>query len=198
MSAAAGAGPRGPGRPRSRESWSAILDVAAELLERDGYLKLSLDTVAARAGVSKRTIYRWWPSKGALAIEAYLAVAADRLTVPDTGSLREDLERYARDFVGLLTETATARTVAGLVAASFDDPELARAFREDFLGGRRAAAGEIFERARERGELRADADIGAALDDFFAPLWYRALFTGAALDGPYAADLADRLTAAYS
>jgi AcrR family transcriptional regulator len=125
------------GRPRDEASRQAILHAASDLLEERGYLQLTIEEIAAAAGVGKPTIYRWWPSKAELVIEAYLSRADARLSMPDSGRLDADLREYTLTFCRVLMETNTARAVIGLAAAACDDPTVAMAFRERFIKTRR-------------------------------------------------------------
>jgi AcrR family transcriptional regulator len=160
------------GRPRSEPARRAILDAALAELEDRGYAALTIEGIAARAGVGKQTIYRWWPSKADVVLDALLELARERVRTPDTGSLAEDLKAF-------LAATFRARgprpILVGLMAQAQFDPAFAVQFRERFLFARRAALRSIFERARQRGELGADVDVEVLLDVVFGVLWYRML-----------------------
>src|SRR3954471_7262811 len=82
------------GRRRSNKSHKAILQAALDLLEQDGYRALTIEAIAARAGVGKQTIYRWWPSKAAVVLEAFTVNAATQIPQPNTGSLQQDLQKF--------------------------------------------------------------------------------------------------------
>jgi AcrR family transcriptional regulator len=136
--------------------------------------------------VSKATIYRWWPSKAAVVMDAFLAGTSPRMPFPDTGSTREDLRRQMRSVIRLFNQPATSRPFVALIAGSQHDPELAAALRERFIASRRAAASEVFARGVERGELRPDLDIDLAIDALYGALYYRLLVSGAPLTARYA------------
>jgi AcrR family transcriptional regulator len=191
-------GPRSPGRPRSERAATAILGAARELLEERGLRGLSVDAIAARAGVSKATIYRWWPNKSAVVMDAFLADTGPRMPFPDTGSVREDLRRQLRSVIRLFNEPRTRGPFVALIAESQHDPEVARALRERFIAARRAAAREVFERGQARGELRADLDIDIANDALYGALYYRLLVSGAPLRPRYADALLDQFYDAMS
>jgi AcrR family transcriptional regulator len=169
-------GPR-PGRPRSEAADEAIQEATLELLARDGYGHLTMSGVAAEAGVSTATLYRRWGSKLELVIATFVARAGER-TLPDKGSLREDITALLREVVEQLTTTASGRIVRGLIDEIGRNPELADAIRENLIVPRRAALAAMLERATARGELRPGLDHAVVLDLVFGPLYHRLLVTG--------------------
>jgi AcrR family transcriptional regulator len=179
------------GRPRSEKTRLAILRATNELLQRDSFAALTVDAIAARAGASKATIYRWWPTKGAVVLDAFLEEAVPRIGFPDTGSVREDLRRQMGAVIVAMNDTLAGRTLRALVAQSQDDPELAAMFRERFLSGRRHAAIDVLERAKDRGELRRELDPGIVVDALYGALYYRLLVSGERTEDEYAAILLD-------
>lgn len=179
--------PAAPGRPRSTRAQHAILTAAAALLRERGLRGMSIEAVAGRAGVSKKTIYRWWPSKGTLALDAfYLEWEAAQGTLPDTGSLERDLRARMRAAAGVLAEPTLGATVAALIAEAQTDPELARAYERRVLELQRAHARAIFARAAARGEIAPDSDVEAAIDLLQGALYLRLLHTHAPLDQAFA------------
>jgi AcrR family transcriptional regulator len=166
------------GRPRSQRATAAILDATLDLLRQRGLRDLSVDAIASHAGVSKATIYRWWPGKAAVVMDAFLAGTGPRMPFPDSGSTREDLRRQLRSVIRLFNEPATRRPFVALIAESQHDPELAGALRERFIASRRAAAREVFARGVARGELRADLDPELLVDMIVGPVVYRSLIGG--------------------
>src|SRR5215212_1703525 len=147
------------GRPRSEQARKAILEAAAELLLARGLGAASMDAVAQRAGVSKATIYRWWPSKEMLALDALLDWAAVRAPTRDTGSLRGDLLALVRPWVREIRKQPFGRVIAALVTEAHSDPQFAEAYRTRFVEPRREAMRAAFARAIERGEAPADLDV---------------------------------------
>src|SRR6202042_2108723 len=146
------------GRPRSERAHQAILDAANDLLEERGFVDLTIDEVAQRAGVSKPTIYRRWPTKGTLVFEAFSAGFLTGQPVPDTGSLRGDLLAALRAWIRVVKGTVTGRTLVGLIAEVQRDPELAEIWREHFIGPVRDHHRSMVNRAVERGEVPPNAD----------------------------------------
>lgn len=174
------------GRPRSTECAAAILRATTELLDERSYPDVSIEDIAARAGVSKQTIYKWWPSKAKLAMEACAARAADSYPIPDTGTVEGDLLQLLREVFALLRRGNSRATWASLIAESQSDPELATEFRETYVAARRRIGVTILERGIARGELPRDTDVEAVLDLLYGPIWYRMLLRNGALDDKYA------------
>jgi AcrR family transcriptional regulator len=178
------------GRRRNEAARAAILDaVAAEIAKGRTHDELTIDRIAAAAGVGRQTIYRWWPSKGAVLAEA-LAESAQRVApAPDTGSFHGDLRRL------LVTsfEIAGREPAAGLlrsVVAEAQRDRLTAAALADFARRRREQLVTVVERARTRGDLDGSVDADFLAEQAFAVLWYRLTVTGA----PVGAETADRLT----
>jgi AcrR family transcriptional regulator len=147
--------------------------------------------------VGKATIYRWWPSKAAVVMDAVLEAASPRIPFPDTGSAREDLRRQIASVIELYTRTKTGRGIRALIAESQHDPSLAESLRDSFIASRRAEAGTVFERGIERGELRPDLDVGVAIDSLYGAVYYRLLVSHAPLDAGYTDTLIDQLFPAF-
>jgi AcrR family transcriptional regulator len=181
---------RAPGRPRSERAHRAILRAANELLESDGFAAVTVEAIAERAGVSKATVYRWWPNRAAVVMDGFLSIVSSEVPFPHTGHAREDIRihmrRLAEAFGGKM-----GRTVAALIAEGQADPELAEALRSRWLSIRRTEAREILELGIERGELRDDIDPEVAVDVLYGPIYYRMLVGHAPLDGDFADALAD-------
>ncbi len=167
--------PAGRGRPRSEQADRAILQAATELLAERGLAGMSMEEVAARAGVGKATIYRRWHSRGALALDAFMAEFTPLQPLPDTGNLRGDLLAALRAWVRAVTQTRSGRVLAGLVAAAQDDPELAAAWRAQVIEPLRAQNQIMLTRAIERGEIPAGTDIDVPLDLMYGAAYHRLL-----------------------
>ena len=149
---------------------------------------MTVEGVAQRAGVSKKTIYRWWPHKGVLALDAFYDdwSSAQEELMPDTGTLMGDLRLRARATVRLMTSERLGPTFAALLVEAQSDAALADAFREHVLEPLREQARTIFRRAIARGELRPDTDVEVAIDLFQGPLFLRLLYTRSPLDEAFA------------
>jgi AcrR family transcriptional regulator len=146
-----------------------------------GYDALSLEAVAARAGVGRATLYRRWADKEHLVAEA-LERLMRVLPVPDTGSTRGDLAAVMRESLALHGDPATGELLSGLVSAMARSRVIAGAMRDGFIATRRAAIEQVLRRAVRRGDLRRGLDYELAVDVLSAPFVYRALITGARID----------------
>ncbi len=178
------------GRPRSEASRGAIIAAANKLLRSVGLRRMTVEAVAELSGVGKATIYRWWSSKGTLALDAYLEDMRSKVIVPDTGDGFEDLRLHAEAVIQFYTG-AEGRIFAAFVAEAQSDPHLAEEFQTRFLKHRRAAVNSIFQRGVVRGEFRNDIDPDVAMDLIFAPIIYRMLAGHAPLSKPLAKELVD-------
>jgi AcrR family transcriptional regulator len=188
---------RPPGRPRSERAHRAILQAANELLESEGFAAVTVEAIAERAGVSKATIYRWWPNKAAVVMDGFLSMVSAEVPFPHTGHAREDIRlhmrRLAEAFGGKM-----GRTVAALIAEGQADPELAEALRSRWLSVRRTEAKEILELGIERGELREDLDPDVAVDVLYGPIYYRMLVGHGPLDKDFTDALSDHIFAGFT
>jgi AcrR family transcriptional regulator len=151
-----------------------------------GLAATTIEAIAARAGVSKATIYKWWPSRGAVALEGFMLTAADSWSIPENTPARESLHILASSAVQLFARTPAGPLMRALAAEAQSQPEIGQALRERWFGPRRAVAAEIIRAGIEAGELRADLDLAATLDLIFAPIYYRLLFDHAPLDDAFA------------
>jgi AcrR family transcriptional regulator len=181
-----------PSRRRKRPH-QAILAATVELLETEGYKALTIEGIAQKAGVGKQTIYRWWPSKAAIVMEAYAQKAYQQIPLPDHGSVYLDLQELLKRLFLVLTTTSAGAVMSNLMAEAQIDLEFAQAFRDDFIATRRQAMCELLERGRDRGELRADVDLELVIDTLYGPMWYRLLNKHAPLDNQFAKELVDQL-----
>jgi AcrR family transcriptional regulator len=180
------------GRPRSEKAHKAVLEAAAELLLARGLSAVSMDAVAERAGVSKATIYRWWPSKETLALDAlYTDWAAAQPAPRDTGTLRGDLLSLLRPWARLAGQQPYARVIAALLTEAQSDPEFGEEYRRRVVEPRRELAKTVFLRAANRGEIAADTKIDVALDLIYGPLYHRLLHGHAKLNDRFVQDVID-------
>ena len=187
--------PRRPhtGRRRNDAAKDAILDAAFRLLSNPATEAMTIDAIAAEAGVGRQTIYRWWPSKGAVVADALVRHA--RVAVPDrdTGSFTADLEAFLVDSFAGLENDGLASRLRQIVAAAQQDEHVAPVLA-DFTAVRRAALRAILERGRDARELAPDADLDMLVDMAYGVLYYRLLVGHAPLDEKAARSLATELT----
>jgi AcrR family transcriptional regulator len=169
---------RAPGRPRDPQVDRAILTATLELLGEDGFDGLSIESVAARAGVGKTTVYRRWPSKIPLVVDALTAMKAPTVSaVPDDMSTRDALLRAMSGFAKP-NEGSAARVLAGLVDAMSRNAELAQAVRTVLVAERERGLVAVIERGKQRGEIRPDVDARVMVDLLGGPVVLRRLITG--------------------
>lgn len=163
---------RGAPRRNAPRSERAILNAAYELLIEHGLEATSVEAIAARAGVSKVTIYKWWPNRAAVIMSAFLRRSGDTLPYPDKMTRDEIVESLIRMADSFRGPTGTA--IRALIAESQTDPDVAQAFRDGYINARRRHGAEIVRRAIEVGVIRA-ADPDVILDLLYAPLYFRLL-----------------------
>jgi AcrR family transcriptional regulator len=185
---------RGRGRRPAAEVRSDVLEAAGKLLFEEGMGGFGFERVATLAGASKVTLYKWWPSKGALALEAYFHAVEQTLAFPDTGDIEADLTVQVRSFIALLAGPA-GRVIGELIGQAQTDPELATAFRERYSGPRRALAVEVLSRARERGQIRDDVDPEVVIDQLWGAGYHRLLIPDQPLTEEFATALVGNVMA---
>lgn len=168
------------GRPRNESCSTSILSATIDLVAEVGIAGLTMDAVAVRAGVGKATIYRRWSSKEALMLDAWMSCVTTP-PVPDTGSLRSDLDELFLRIDHRLSDEALQRVFPQMIAAAKVNPEVSEAYLA-FLDERRRPMRSVLERAIARGELDAHTDVQFVGDLLYAPLLYRWLVTDGLVD----------------
>ncbi|MCF3104428.1 TetR/AcrR family transcriptional regulator [Streptomyces roseoverticillatus] len=160
---------------RSERSRRAILDAALELVGESGFAKLTIEAIAARAGVGKQTIYRWWPSKAAVLFEACVPEGIDPASIelPDTGDVVADLKTVLRATVDELNDARLDAPTRALTAETANDPELGRALTEKVLEPQLQAYVRRLRAAQEAGQVDPDTDLRIALELLVGPLFHR-------------------------
>lgn len=182
---------RGRGRRPAEEVRRGVLEAAGRLLLQDGIQAVTFDRVASEAGSSKVTLYRWWPSPGALAAEAYFARSEPLLDFVDTGDVRADLVTQLASFVELMTVGGAGKPVSELIGAAQMDPDLAHAWAQSYALPRRALARTRLLTARDAGQLRADADLDIIVDQLWGACYHRLLVLRVPLDESIVEKLVD-------
>jgi len=182
-------GRRPPGRPRSEHSRQAILNSTLKMLHQPGgFAELSIEAIAADAGVSKATVYRWWPTKATLVADAFATSADEELRFPDTGSVIGDMSLQMRRVIRIF-RSKRGRIVAALLAGGQSDPALIKAFRDRFLWPRRRQAYSTLQRGIDRGELPANSNLDLILDSLYGPIYMRFLIRHDELSEEFATQL---------
>jgi len=150
---------------------------AYELVAEIGYARLTIEGIAARAGTGKQTIYRWWPSKADVVLDALATKADLHIPIPDEGSYAADLRAFLLASFALGNQSSLLDILRALMAQAQIDPEFWQRFRDGFLQRRRDALGVITGRAQARGDLPPGVSPGTVADIVFGVIWYRVLAT---------------------
>ncbi|WP_051470073.1 TetR/AcrR family transcriptional regulator [Fischerella sp. PCC 9605] len=179
---------RGRGRPRSDEAHQSILQAAYELVMEVGFTELTIEGVAARAGVGKPTIYRRWSSKARLVMDAFLAATNPELSFPNTGEVKEDIRLQMQKLVKIMN-SPRGQVIATLIGGGQTDPEMIEAFVANWLSPRRKDCTQVIKKGIQRGEIRSDIDIEAVIDALYSPLFYRLLLKHAPLTEEFVDEL---------
>ena len=166
--------PKTRGRHRSVEAEASILKATLYLLERKSLRQVTVDAIARRAGVSKATIYKWWPNKSMVALDAYLGCMTAQVKMPDTGSALKDFTLQLQSLTAFYT-SPLGRLFCQFIAEGQSDPGFLALFRERFLYLRRDAARVMWRRGVERGEVRKEVDSEVVLDLIYGPMIFRLL-----------------------
>ena len=172
---------RGPGRPRSEKARKAVIRTTLKLLERVGFHELSIEAVAAKAGVGKATVYRWWANKAELVISAFASAVESELRFPSGGKVLDSIHQQMKRWV-VIFQSPLGQIVATVVGAGQSDPEILKAFRALWVEPRRKEVRGLLQQSMKDGELRRDLDPDTLLDLFYGPLYLRLVLKHAPLD----------------
>lgn len=183
------------GRTARARQHRRILDATVELLLETGFAGLTVEGIAESSGVNKTTIYRWWPSKEALAADAVIEIGQHVVPVPDTGTLRADLIALLGEIVASMQDARTGLLLREVIAESIQSVELAEVMGA-LLRARRVASFEVLDRATARGELPLTADFDLLVDLLVGPVYYRFLLTRTELSGNFIETVVDGVLAA--
>lgn len=186
---------RKAGRPRSEEAHQALLDATTRLMEEMPIRNITIDGIAREARVGKPTIYRWWDSKCALVMDAFLASAAPQIPFPKGGSTVDALTLYVKRVVKML-RGKSGKIVAEIVGEGQSDVHVLEEFRDRFFSQLLVPARTIIERGKDSGELDKSLDTDIALDLIYGPIYYRLLIGHRPLDAAFAKALPERVVAA--
>jgi AcrR family transcriptional regulator len=186
------------GRPPRSETQTAIIDAARELLADHDVHGLTVEGVAARAGVAKTTIYRRYRSKDELALAVLIDMVEHVAAVPDVDDTRQELTAFVDRAVRVLGATLMGRVMQGLVSDLATVPSLAQAFRDRVVAARVTEVKRLVDRGIARGDLRADTDYELANELLFGPVYYRLLLSGGALEDGLAERIVDAVLRAFA
>jgi AcrR family transcriptional regulator len=179
------------GRPRSQAAHDAVLKAALRLVTKRGFRAVSVNEIAAEAGVGKMTLYRHWPNKAALVMDSLLVLIGSETDFPEAGSAIESL-RQQLDLQAAFFRSSRGTLIRSLVGEAQSDSVLAIAFRERWLNPRREGVRQIMRAAVAEGSLRSDIDIDTAIDLLYGSLYYRLLLGAGALDERFVDSIYDQ------
>jgi Transcriptional regulator len=164
-----------PGRPRSAQSHQAILQAALELLAEVGFAAMSMDAIAARAGVGKTTIYRRYASKEELVADAIESIR-EEIVIPDTGNLQSDIDTLIQNAAQITLNPIGRQTVAMIISSASSNPQFAQIYWTKYLQPRRKAFAVVLERAKARKEIQANLDSDLIFDTMSGIMLYALIF----------------------
>jgi AcrR family transcriptional regulator len=179
-----------PGRPRSEQARKAILQSAYALLKERGPARVTVEEVAARAGVGKPTIYRYWANAQELAMAAAMERSPAEVKVAETGSALEDLRQHVRAIIGRFS-SRHGRPLALMLASAEQDSELFKAFRNRVVLQGRNEGKAILKRAATMGEIREDAPLETAVDLIYGSIFFRLIAHHAPLNEAFGDSVVD-------
>jgi AcrR family transcriptional regulator len=169
------------GRPRDAHRKALVLASALAIVEQEGITGLTFESIARDTGVGRPTLYRWWPNRAAILIEALLEVTARAAPYVDTGNVEDDLSTHAVSYARFL-KGRYGNAYRALFAEAQRDEETASALRQQLIEPRRALTRHVLRQGIQRGQLHPEIDIEAAIDQLYAPIIYRLLLGHAPLD----------------
>lgn len=172
------------GRKRSDKARQAILEATLSLLDEKGFIGLAVEAVAARAGVGKATIYRWWKSKAALAMEAFMEGVSHEISFPHTASACEDL-RAQMVKVAALYQGHAGKILCEVVALGQSHPDVLASMETEYLDRRREKVGAVLDRAIAQKEIRPDIDKDVVIEALYAPIFCKMLMRLRRFDEAY-------------
>jgi AcrR family transcriptional regulator len=172
---------------------SDVLGVVGDILLREGIAELTFERVARLSGVSKTTIYKWWPTPGVLALDGYAHAVEVTLNFPDTGDVRSDLFTQMSAFAHVMTETPGGRILTQLVGQAQTDAELSTAYRALYSAERRRLAVERMQLAQQAGQIREDVDLETVVDQLWGAVYHRLLIPDQPVTGSFIEALLDNI-----
>lgn len=177
---------------RSARVRNAVLAAATEILAADGYEGLTYDEVATRAGAHKTTLYRRWPTKADLVLDAMHTRSDLIIELPDTGHLERDLVAFLRTVVDNLTSPMGRSLVVSTMRGERESSDMS-SLRHRFWDERFDRVRQRLERAKDAGQLGADTDVGVLAEALVSPIFFRALIRGESLDDKFLHSLVHQL-----
>jgi AcrR family transcriptional regulator len=184
--------PRPPGRPRDEAVRDRIREAALQLLEEVGFANVTCDAIAQRSGASKATVYRWWPNKAAVLIDAFVESVTPELPFREADTLAEYVTIHLRQFAKVVAGRK-GRLLAAVIAAAQNDPEVEAAFLAHWIKPRRSVSRKALQKFKNEGALPEHFDIEQVLDVMYGPLHFLLMVRHGKLGPAYAESLAAML-----
>jgi AcrR family transcriptional regulator len=185
------------GRPRSATAQKKILAATAALLSKGGFQAVTMEAVAARAGVAKTTLYRWWPNRAAVALDCVSARMTPIVDDSRTGSYRRRFQRQLKATIRLL-DGKEGQSILALIGAKQTDPPLGQAYSRQIARPRRAHTRRMAQQAIQAGELGPRTDPDLFLDAIYGPLYYRKVVSGEPVTDDFIDDIVDAAFRAFA
>ena len=182
---------------RSERSRRAVLDAASSLLTKRGYTAITVEGIAAEAGVGKATIYRWWPTKASIYMELYAELAQTVAPIPDTGSVVRDLTMQTCGAFRLFRETAAGLALAGIIAEAQSNAAVSRIVRNEFAPSRRHIFLNTLARGVERGEIPPGTDLELLSEILAGAMWYNVLVGSGPLSDQHATKITEAVLSGF-
>ncbi len=160
------------GRTRDQDARQRVLDAAFDLVGSEEYRKVTINDIAASANVAKQTIYRWWPSRTAVVLDALVVGSMKATPFGESGDTRADFRAHLRGVIRVFN-SPTGALIRELIAESQSDPAIAEEFRRRFWRPRRELSLAHLHRGIDVGHVRPDIEPEMVLDAIYGPLWLR-------------------------
>lgn len=185
----------GKTRVRSEQAHAKIFATALALLDERGYAGISIEAIAQKSGVAKTTIYRWWPTKAAVVLDAYIHTSVRQILVPLKGSLDRMLKTFVRETCRALRTSNAGPAMAALMVEAQNDLSIRELFRDRWIASRREALRSILQRAQKPDQSARSIEVEIAIDSIYGAIWYRLLNEHAPLSEKFATQLAKQALA---
>jgi AcrR family transcriptional regulator len=188
---------RNAGRPRCQAARESILETTARLLRNSSVRELAIESIAREAGVGKATIYRWWPNKAAIVIDAFFSEAAPLTNFPAASSASEAIQAQCAKLIEVLNGPL-GTVLAQIIGEGQSNEDVLAKFREVFLRHRRAEFIALYDRGVREGVFKPGLDVELAADLVYGPVWFRLLVAHQPLDEKFAEQLPNLAVAALA
>ena len=185
----------GKTKVRSEQAHAKIFATALALLDERGYAGISIEAISQKSGVAKTTIYRWWPTKAAVVLDAYIHTSVRQIQVPPKGSLDQRLKTFVGETCRALRTSSAGPAMAALMVEAQNDPSIRDLFRDRWIASRREALRSILQQAQKPDQSAHASEVEISIDSIYGAIWYRLLNEHAPLSEKFATQLAEQVLA---